>query len=59
MRWYIHIMALRSTSLPSVPALLTELALALEAENEALRTTTVTLKALIFGARSERFAGLG
>jgi transposase len=52
-------MALRSTPLPSDPALLTELALALEAENETLRTTIVTLKALIFGARSERFAGLG
>jgi transposase len=52
-------MALHSTPLPSDPALLTELALALEAENETLRTTIVTLKALIFGARSERFAGLG
>lgn len=29
-RWYIHVMALRSTPLPSDPALLTELALALE-----------------------------
>ncbi|OAI31153.1 hypothetical protein A1351_21925 [Methylosinus sp. R-45379] len=52
-------MALRSTPLPSDPALLTELALALEAENETLKTTIVTLKALIFGARSERLSRLG
>ena len=58
-QWYIHVMALRSTPLPSDPALLTELALALEAENETLKTTIVTLKALIFGARSERLSRLG
>ena len=43
-------------SLPSDPALLTELALALRAENESLRMTISTLKALIFGARSERLS---
>jgi transposase len=43
-------------SLPSDPKLLTELALALRAENESLRTTISTLKALIFGARSERLS---
>lgn len=51
-------MALRSTPLPSDPALLAELALALKGENETLRTTIVTLKALIFGAHSERLSGL-
>ena len=46
-------------SLPSDPALLTELALALRAENESLRTTISTLKALIFGTRSERLSAIG
>ena len=46
-------------SLPSDPALLTELALALGAENESLRTTISTLKALIFGTRSERLSAIG
>ncbi len=52
-------MALCSKDLPSDPALLTELALALEAENESLRATVVALKALIFGARSERLSTIG
>lgn len=51
-------MELRSTHFPSDRALLTELELALEAENETLRTTNVTLKALILGARSERLSRL-
>ena len=52
-------MALRSNALPTDPALLTEAALALQAENESLRATIVTLKALIFGARSERLSTMG
>lgn len=48
----------RDEELPSDPALLTELALALQAENDSLRATIVTLKALIFGARSERSSTL-
>ena len=52
-------MTLRGESLPSDPALLTELALALRAENESLRTTISTLKALIFGAHSERLPTIG
>ena len=54
--WYFRIMTPSCESLPSDPALLTELALALRAENESLRTTISTLKALIFGARSEKFS---
>jgi len=57
--WYFRIMTLRGESLPSDPALLTELALALRAENESLRTTISTLKALIFGAHSERLSTIG
>jgi hypothetical protein len=52
-------MALRSKALPIDPALLTEAALAPQAENESLRATIVTLKALIFGARSERLSTMG
>jgi len=52
-------MALRIETLPSDPALLIELALALDAENESLRTTIATLKGLIFGARSERLSTIG
>lgn len=51
-------MALRPENLPSDPALLTELALALDAENESLRATIASLKGLIFGARSERMAAI-
>jgi len=36
-----------------------EWALAIEAENESLRATIETLKALIFGARSERLSTIG
>ena len=57
-RRYFRIMAPSCESLPSDPALLTELALALRAENESLRTTISTLKALIFGARSERLSAI-
>ncbi len=47
-------MALRPEDLPKDPALLTELALALAAKNEALQATVAKLQRLIFGARSER-----
>src|SRR5271168_799395 len=49
-------MALRPEDLPKDPALLTELALALAAKNEALQATVAKLQRLIFGARSERMA---
>lgn len=51
-------MALRPENLPSDPALLTELALALDAENETLRATIASLKGVIFGARSERMSAI-
>ena len=51
-------MALRPENLPDDPALLTELALALDAENETLRATIASLKGLIFGSRSERMAAI-
>ena len=49
-------MALRFETLASDPALLSELAPALDAENESLRATITALKGLIFGARSARLA---
>ena len=51
-------MALRPEDLPRDPALLAELALALDAENESLRASIASLKGLIFGARSERMAAI-
>ena len=51
-------MTLRPEDLPCDPALLAELALALDAENESLRATIASLKGLIFGARSERMAAI-
>ena len=49
-------MALRPENLPADPALLVELVLGLDAENEALRATIAHLKGLIFGTRSERLS---
>ncbi|MEY9138712.1 transposase [Bradyrhizobium diazoefficiens] len=49
-------MALRPEDLPSDPAALAEMVLAFEGENDDLRAEIVTLKSLIFGARSERAA---
>ena len=49
-------MAIRSDNLPTDPAVLTELLLALVAENEKLRVSMQTLKDMIFGKRSERLA---
>ena len=57
--WYFRIVTRSYESLPSDRTLLTELALALRAENESLRATIVTLKALIFGSRSERLSTIG
>ena len=57
--WYFQIMTRSCESLPADPTLLTELALALRAENESLRATIVTLRALIFGSRSERLSTIG
>ena len=55
---YLLIMAIRSDALPIDPAALTEMVLALDAENEKLRVAMQTLKEMIFGKRSERLATL-
>jgi transposase len=57
-RMYCLIMAIRPDTLPTDPAVLTEMVLALDAENEQLRTVVRTLKDMIFGARSERFTAV-
>ena len=49
---------MRREALPTDPAALTELVLALDAENEKLRVAMQTLKEMIFGKRSERLAAL-
>lgn len=49
-------MPLRPEDLSCDPAALTEMALALQGENDALRAEIAMLKTLIFGARSERAA---
>ncbi len=49
-------MAIRGDDLPTDPAVLTEMVLALVAENEKLRVSMQTLKDMIFGKRSERLA---
>jgi len=55
---YCLIMAIRPDKLPTDPAALTEMVLALDAENEQLRNVVRTLKDMIFGARSERLAAV-
>ncbi|MGY4286207.1 hypothetical protein ACVWXO_005427 [Bradyrhizobium sp. LM2.7] len=55
---YRLIMAIRLDALPTDPAALTEMVLALDAENEKLRVAMQTLKEMIFGKRSERLATL-
>ncbi|MFH0303552.1 IS66 family transposase zinc-finger binding domain-containing protein, partial [Bradyrhizobium sp. 31Argb] len=55
---YRLIMAIRPDALPTDPAALTEMVLALDAENEKLRVAMQTLKEMIFGKRSERLAVL-
>jgi transposase len=55
-RMYLLIMAIRPDALPTDAAALTEMVLALDAENEKLRVAMQTLKEMIFGKRSERLA---
>ena len=55
---YRLIMAIRPDALPTDPTVLTEMVLALDAENEKLRVAMQTLKEMIFGKRSERLAAL-
>src|SRR6266487_1179449 len=53
---YLLFMAIRPEALPTDTAALTEMVLALDAENEKLRVAMQTLKEMIFGKRSERLA---
>src|ERR1700722_2501059 len=55
-RMYLLIMVIRSDAPPTDAAALTEMVLALDAENEKLRVAMQTLKEMIFGKRSERLA---
>ncbi|GLR92170.1 hypothetical protein GCM10007857_88900 [Bradyrhizobium iriomotense] len=55
---YRLIMAVRPDALPTDPAKLTVMVLALDAENEKLRVVMQTLREMIFGKRSERLAVL-
>ncbi|GLR94013.1 MULTISPECIES: IS66 family transposase [Bradyrhizobium] len=55
---YRSIMAIRPDALPTDPAALTEMRLALDVESEKLRVAMQTLKEMIFGRRSERLATL-
>ncbi len=55
---YRLVMAIRPEALPTDPSALTEMVLALDAENEKLRVAMQTLKEMIFGKRSERLAVL-
>ncbi|MGY4291750.1 hypothetical protein ACVWXO_011016 [Bradyrhizobium sp. LM2.7] len=57
-RMYRLIMAIRPDALPTDTAALTEMVLALDAENEKLRVAMQALKEMIFGKRSERLAVL-
>jgi transposase len=49
-------MPIRPEDVPSDPARLAAMVLALDAENESLRAIVRTLKDLLFGARSEKAA---
>jgi transposase len=51
-------MAIRPEVLPTDAAALTEMVLALDAENEKLRVAIQTFKDMIFGKRSERLAAI-
>src|ERR1700687_4215002 len=55
---YLLIMTIRPDALPTDAAALTEMVLALDAENEKLRVAMQTLKEMVFGKRSERLAVL-
>src|SRR6267378_8102585 len=57
-RMYLLDMAIRPEALPTDAVALTEMVLALEAENEKLRVAMQTLKDMIFGKRSERLAAI-
>jgi transposase len=50
------IIVIRPEELPTDPAALTEIVLALDAENEKLRVAMRTLSDMVFGKRSERLA---
>ena len=51
---YCLIMAIRPDTLPTGPTMLTEMVLALDAENEQPHAVVQALNDMIFGARSER-----
>ena len=55
---YLLDMAIRPEALPTDAAVLTEMVLALDAENEKLRVAMQTLKDMIFGKRSERLVAI-
>jgi transposase len=55
---YCLVVAIRLDTLPTDPAVLTEMVLALDAENDQLRAVVQTLKDMIFGAQSERLTGV-
>ena len=55
---YRRVMAIRPEALPSDAAALTEMVLALDAENEKLRVMVQTFKDMVFGKRSERLAAI-
>ena len=56
--YLLIIMAIRPDALPTDLAALTEMVLALDAENEKLRVAMQTLKEMMFGKHSERLAAL-
>ena len=55
---YLLFMAIRPEALPTDAAVLTEMVLALDAENEKLRVAMQTLRDMIFGKRSERLVAI-
>jgi len=55
---YRLVMAIRPEALPTDAAALTEMVLALDAENEHLRVMVQTFKDMVFGKRSERLAAI-
>jgi len=57
-RMYLLDMAIRPEALPTDAVALTEMVLALDAENEKLRVAMQTLKDMIFGKCSERLAAI-
>src|ERR1700693_3003441 len=57
-RMYCLVMAIRAEALPTDAAALTEMVLALDAENEKLRVALQTPKEMILGKRSERLAAI-